>query len=278
MNDDLSLRLLRPADLPDLMRLKASANWNQVERDWERLMELEPEGCFGIWAGPTLAATATALTYGTDLAWIGMVLTLPEFRGRGLASRLMTRSIEFLESRGVIEVKLDATNLGIEIYRRFGFIDECPIERWERAPGPLETAPAPLVSSENPIPTALDQAAFGTDRNSILEHLRASSRLAATEDGYAMARAGSRAAYIGPCVARDAATARALIGTLLVSMAEAPVYWDLFPGHPAESLARSFGFAPARQLTRMTRVLQPGRARIQPDNNLVFAIAGFEFG
>lgn len=272
------IRLLGAVDMDQLMALKDAANWNQAPADWERLLRLAPGGCFGLFAGSRLAATATAIAYGQELAWIGMVLTLPEFRGRGYASRLMKRCLEHLEAAGIAEARLDATNLGIEIYRRLGFLDECPIERWERRPAPFDTAATPQHFDRRWLP-ALDRQAFGADRSALLAALEQTGSLAGCDSGYAMSRDGSRAAYLGPCAARDPATARALLAALLAPMAGRAVYWDLLPDNTgAVRIAREFGFEPARQLMRMRRELTPGRLGIRPDNNLVYAIAGLEVG
>src|SRR5258708_1295320 len=163
------VRLLRPLDIPQAMRLKDAAGWNQTEEDWARILELEPEGCFGIELEGRLAATITAICYGLELAWIGMVLTDPEFPGQGLASRLMRPTLEFPDGRGVPCVKLDATDMGIGLYRKFGFVDECPIERWVRAPGPV--APVALGSCE--FDAAMDRLAFGAGRSRLLLRLAA---------------------------------------------------------------------------------------------------------
>lgn len=276
--DQESIRLLRAADMEQLMELKDAANWNQVPADWERLLALAPGGCFGLFAGNRLAATATAIAYGRELAWIGMVLTLPEFRGRGYASRLMECCLEYLKAAGVAQVKLDATNLGIEIYRRFGFQDECPVERWERHPAPFEAGSA-RERFPRQWPPALDRQAFGADRSALLASLEQTGSLAGCDDGYAMSRDGSRAAYLGPCAARDPDTARALLAALLAPIAGGAVYWDLLPDNAgAAAIAREFGFEPARRLTRMHRLLLPGSAGVRPDNSLVYAIAGLEVG
>src|SRR6266850_7622987 len=138
------VRLLRASDIPQAMRLKDAAGWNQTEEDWRRILDLEPEGCFGIEREGRLVATTTAICYGRELAWIGMVLTDPEFRGQGLASQLMRRTLEFLNGRTIQCVKLDATGMGRGLYQKFGFVDECPVERWVRAPATL--TPVPLDS------------------------------------------------------------------------------------------------------------------------------------
>src|SRR2546422_4281388 len=116
-------RLLWPSDIPSAMKLKDSAGWNQTEEDWRRIMELEPEGCFGIEQEGRLVATTTAICYGRELAWIGMVLTDAAFRGQGLASRLMRRAPEFLERVEVKCDKMGATRMGGRADRKFGLLD-----------------------------------------------------------------------------------------------------------------------------------------------------------
>lgn len=270
-------RLLRRSDLAGVMRLKESAGWNQTEEDWERLLELEPEGCFGLEQDGALAATATALAYGRDLAWIGMVLTLPEHRGRGYARRMMECAMAFAERRGVAQVGLDATDMGLPLYQKFGFAPLAVVERWER-PGTAGTVPPAAVTAWAP-DAALDRAAFGTDRSRLLENLAREGAATVPGEGYAMGRAGSKAAYFGPCVARSAGAARQLLGWFLARHPGQAAYWDILAdNHEAVALAESYGYRRARKLTRMLRELRPVEEGTRPDPSLVFAIAGFECG
>src|SRR5256884_9577750 len=66
-------------------------------RSWLRVLELEPEGCFGIEHDGRLVAVITSTCYDCELAWIGMVITAPEFRGQGLASTLMRHTLHYLD-------------------------------------------------------------------------------------------------------------------------------------------------------------------------------------
>ena len=109
------VRLLRPADLAVAVGLSTIAGWNQTEDDWRMLMELAPHGCFGIDAHGELVATATLLSYGTQLAWIGMVLTKREYRGRGFARTLVTHALQSADLKGIRTVKLDATEYGFRL-------------------------------------------------------------------------------------------------------------------------------------------------------------------
>ena len=124
MNSALRLRLLKRADLAFADSVRALAGWNQTMEDWERFLSAEPDGCFlAEWNGAS-AGTATTTVYERELAWIGMVLVHPEFRRRGIGRALLERCIEYLRSRGVRCIKLDATPLGEKVYAGLGFKDE----------------------------------------------------------------------------------------------------------------------------------------------------------
>lgn len=269
------LRLLRPTDLADAMHLKESAGWNQTEDDWLRLMHVEPQGCFAVEVGNRVVATTTAICYGDDLAWIGMVLTLPEHRGRGYARQLMERALHDVEARGMAWIKLDATDLGAPLYRKLGFETECLIERWRRPPGPLQ------VTNVNEYQTdlQLDHEAFGADRSRLLTSLALLGAVAVPGAGFAMSRPGANAAYVGPCIARTAETAAELLRATVARRGAEPLYWDLLPGNAAAvDLARHLGFTVVRRLERMVRPGVPGRLPLQTNASQVFAIAGFEYG
>jgi GNAT superfamily N-acetyltransferase len=273
-------RLLRPDDIPALMRLKEAASWNQTVADWQRVMAVEPSGCFGIDCEGTLAACATAVRYGTDLGWIGMVLTLPEFRGRGLARQLVEQCIAHCEQSGVRWIKLDATDMGAPLYHKLGFEDECIVERRMRAvAGEIACAPSGVEAAWPAGSLALDRRAFGADRGHMLRALAAEGAVSIPDEGYAMARAGSKAAYFGPCVGRSAESARGFIEWFLAAHPNETLYWDVLEENAAAvALANELGFTPVRRLFRMGRRGVPEAAPLKGDSSLVFAIAGFEFG
>ena len=266
------IRLLGPSDIPAAIRLKEAAGWNQTTRDWDRLLGLEPEGCFCLQHDGDLAATATVVTYGRGLAWIGMVLTLPEFRGRGFARQLMAHAVAHAESLGVRSIGLDATEMGIRLYREFGFRDATMVERWERA------ADAGVVESADVSPwqcdPEFDRAAFGAGRAGLLANLAQEESASIPGLAYAMGRPGSKAAYFGPCVAKTADAAEDLLRWFLARHPRERIYQDILEGNrEAARLARQYGFRAGRRLTRMFR----GEVT-QGDDSVVFGIAGFEYG
>ena len=278
------IRAMTPQDIPGAMRLKEAAGWNQIPADWSRLLALEPAGCFTDEREGAPAGTATAVCYGTELAWIGMVLVAPEYRRQGIARGLTQRAVAWLRGRGIGCIKLDASDMGLPLYRRLGFVDEQPIERWARFPGKAAAAPAaPAAAGGKQLDAhgELDRLAFGADRSALLASLAAADGgcRCANDGGYLLGRPGSGGWFLGPCAASGEAAAGALVRAFLESRASETVFWDLLPANaPAARLARRFGFRPHRRLTRM--VLEDGEARpcgaARPD--YAYAAAGFEFG
>jgi len=271
------VRDLTAADIPAAMRIKEAAGWNQTVDDWSVLLRLAPETCFGVECEGALAATTTAVCYERRLAWIGMVLTDPAHRRRGLGRALMEHAIEALMARQTEWIKLDATEMGTPLYRQLGFEDEGLVERWRAvAPGGVAGTYAggwPAGCGD------LDRTVFGADRLRLLDALAPWGVAAVAGEGYAMARPGSEAAYFGPCVCGSAETARELLGWFLSRHAGEPVYWDLLPENgDAVRLAREFGFEPVRRLVRMVRRGVGGAVPLTHDALQAFAIAGFEYG
>lgn len=271
MNAKPLLRKLTPSDVPAAFALSTEAGWNQTEDDWRLLLELAPDGRLGIEVDGELASTATLVSYGRDLAWIGMVLTREPYRGRGFAKQLLMELIRLADESGIRSVKLDATDQGQPLYEKLGFRSEQPVERWHVPVPQLHAASPPPVELTSRLLDA-DRKAFGVDRTSLLHRLATGNRLLATDDSFLMTRPGRLCNYLGPCVADDPVTAKILIATAFNESGE--WYWDLVSANAsAVDLAREFGFSPKRRLLRMVR-----GADLRGDERMVYALAGFEFG
>ncbi len=280
---DMNLRVMTQADIPAGMRLKDIAGWNQTPADWERFLSSSPQGCFVMEAGGQVVGTAVTIAYEGRFAWIGMVLVDPEFRGRGIGTRLLEKTIEYLDASGIPGMKLDATPQGKPIYEKLGFVSEYEIERWMlKQPAGRESVPstAPLPEFDDVL--ALDREVFGADRSGLLRSLVGDApefALAVRQHnqvtGYAFGRKGSRADHLGPWMTRDESTARALLDEFLGQSSRETVFVDAMqPNLWAIALLREHGFEFSRPLTRMFR----GRNDYPGRPELLGAILGPEFG
>lgn len=269
------MRPLTEADLPRAAALSFLIGWNQVARDWALFLH-EGEGQALDDGQEALAATAAVIRYGGDLAWISMVLVRPDMRRRGHATALMRWAVDTLS--GTRCAALDATPAGREVYRRLGFRDLWGFARWSLpAPLPAGTGVRPVADTDWPALLALDAAAFGAPREALLRDFAARQPGAAfiAEDGsgFALTRDGARGPQIGPVVARDDATARALIAAARNALPGTPVL-DL-PDARSDLAAwlTAHGAAPQRPFTRMALGADT------PGNPSMFAaVAGPEFG
>jgi GNAT superfamily N-acetyltransferase len=219
-----------------------------------------------------VVATTTLICYGDQLAWLGMVLTHPEYRNRGFARRLVECSLGIAEAgKKIRSVKLDATDQGRPLYESLGFRIEQTIERWS---GPrLVSARFDPAAALGMPDFELDREAFGANRARLLELLATDALPFVNEDGFAMWRPGARKSYIGPVVARSPESAKCLIERCLCSCG-GHWYWDLFPANRyAVKIAEELNFAPERTLVRMVK-----GADLRRCESMIYAGGGFELG
>jgi GNAT superfamily N-acetyltransferase len=268
--------------LAGCLELSQSAHWNQNAADWRLMLDIG-RGWGVELADGTLAASTLVLPYG-GFAWVSMVLVLPSQRRRGHATRLLRIALEDLRARRLTPI-LDATPAGRAVYLQEGFHDTWGFRRFElrRAPAAPENAQGvrPLQEADWPALLELDARAFGASRVPLLRSL--ASRLPAAAlvaerdgalEGFLLGREGREACQLGPLVARDAGTARALLAAGLAAVPP-PLYLDIVDREPGlGAWLESLGFAFQRPFTRMVR----GAPAAPGEAGLVFCPAGPELG
>ena len=136
----LRIRGMTVADIPLGMRLKEQAGWNQVEGDWKRLLDLQPDGCFVAELDGIPAGTVTTCRFG-PVAWVAMMLVDKSFRSRGIGRALMIRALDDLDSAGVRSTRLDATLLGRPLYESLDFAAEATVARYLGVVSPADGPP-----------------------------------------------------------------------------------------------------------------------------------------
>lgn len=288
--EPVAVREMTPADVPTCLRLTAAAGWNQREEDWRFLLETSPGRFVVAVRRDRAVASGGAVCYGTRLAWVCMILVDAGERGRGIGTRVVEAVLARVTD--VSAVGLDATPLGLGVYARLGFVERSRLLRMEAA------APAPRnggtggVAKRTALPLApgamegvlaLDREAFGADRSTVLRWAAerapafwiADGGAPSGVGGYAFARRGARSFQVGPIVAHDVASARALLDAAVAASDGSPVVVDT-PADREDWLAalRAAGFREQRPLARMYRAgaRPPGRPELQ------LAIFGPEFG
>lgn len=264
MKTKISLRLLRPTDFPAADKLRQAVEWNQTLPDWRRMLALDPEGCFVAVDKDQVVGTATTTSFGTDLAWIGMVLVDPTRRNQGIGRLLLNQCLDYLQTKGVRCIKLDATPAGQILYEKLGFQVEWPLARWMKMEAarsditlPTRSAISATADDWNEI-LELDRRAFAIDRSILLQRLREDStqsvvyrRADRKLEGFGFLRDGVNADYIGPVVAQTEQAGTAITCHLLRA-SNRPIYWDIpSPCTAAASWAAQLGFTHERPFLRM---------------------------
>jgi GNAT superfamily N-acetyltransferase len=270
------IRLMTQSDVPAGMELKQAAGWNQTEADWRLLLAVAPRACWVEELDGRVVGSATAVCYGDELAWIGMVLVLPEYRRRGVGRRLLEHAIGSCDAVGIRRLALDATEMGRPLYRSLGFVDQEPIERWGGVAAEVSEA-APTEEALTPACLELDRQGFGVDRRDLVQRLAGlpGAEVVADGDSFAITRPGANARYLGPLVARDLAAAQRVGRAAAARHRGERLFFDILPERPGFSeLAESLGLQPMRRLTRMSRPA----AIPDAGTGLFCSAAGFELG
>ncbi len=270
--DAFNIVQLSEKDMDQACLLSTQAGWNQTEQDWDLFFR---HGIvFGAFATPEqLAASAAIIPYGDDIAWISMVLTKAEWRGRGYGTGLLKHCLQWTEAQNRAAF-LDATPAGEPIYRALGFVPSLKITRWQGSGKGLPSQTLAQSSSSN----AIDQAncTFGADRSFVLENFnkRYPAVTSANASTTCFVRDGRLAWQIGPVIGRDETEASKSIEALIEQLSGA-VFIDLLDD--CVSIAQrleQFGFTKQRPFLRM----QKGSHQPQQTQYQTLAIAGPEFG
>lgn len=272
---------LTVADLPDAEALVAEAGWNQVAADWRMFLDF---GTAYAVRDRRVIATAAWIPYGA-CAWISMVLVAGTHRRRGLATRLLHRSIADVTAAGLVPA-LDATPAGRTVYAPLGFREAWGFtrlmsERRTIARPAASVAVEPITDAVWPALRSYDGAVFGNDRARVLARLRGRlppAGLVARRDGdivgTLLGRNGRAASHLGPLIAEDDEAARALLMRALERI-DGTIYIDVAD---AKAGVRSFleaaGFTVQRPFTRMLL----GRDESFDDVARTYAVIGPEFG
>lgn len=123
--DSLPIDRVRPADIPDVVRLSARIGWDYSEEEMEVVLR---SGRFFAHRTPEgkVVSTAALFPYST-LASLGVVMVDPDYRRRGLATRLVSACIEEVPDRPFLLV---ATEKGSPCTKNWASKRSAPWTSW----------------------------------------------------------------------------------------------------------------------------------------------------
>ncbi|MGA5450173.1 GNAT family N-acetyltransferase [Streptomyces umbrinus] len=271
------IRRLTPRDLTACADLSENRGWPREEHKWGLLLTAGTG--YGIGDPDGGLVTACVVTsYGPQdrptLAAIGMVLVAERHARQGVGRRLMRHVVAEL---GTTPVTLHATPYGRPLYEELGFKTTGRVEmvRGHFVPGGPEPEVATRAATAEDLTAILrlDEEVFGTDRTHMITRLPAfADQLRVAEEngriiGYAAAWPNLDNHVVGPLIARDTETAKALMASLAAHV-DGPLRTDIDVRHE-ELLAwvKARGLAP----TSFNAVMTYGIAELPGDWTRRFA-------
>ncbi|MFI0238471.1 GNAT family N-acetyltransferase [Streptomyces sp. NPDC016845] len=237
---DLPIRRLTRRDVRACADLSEDRGWPREEHKWGLLLTAGTG--YGIDAPDGGLLTACVVTeYGPrerpELAAVGMVLVAERYARRGVGRHLMRHVVE---QAGTTPLTLHATPYGRPLYEELGFK---VTGRAEMVRGRFVSGgPAPTVATRAATAAdlsailRLDAEVFGPDRTHFLARLPAfADQLRVAEEGgrligYAAAWPNMDTHVVGPLIAHDTETAKALVAAL-ASGTDRPLRTDVDVRH-----------------------------------------------
>ncbi|MGW7523521.1 GNAT family N-acetyltransferase [Streptomyces sp. NPDC054783] len=236
----LPIRRLTLRDLTDCADLSEDRGWPREEHKWGFLLTAgkgfgidDPQG--------GLVAACVVTEYGPwgrpDLGAIGMVLVAARQARQGVGRRLMRHVVSTM---GTTPLTLHATPNGRPLYEELGFkvTGRAEMLRGRFTPGGPESRVFTRAATAEDLPAILrlDEEVFGADRTPLITRLPAfADQLRVAEEdgriiGYTAAWPNMDTHVVGPLVARDTETAKALI-TSLAAHTDRPLRTDIDVRH-----------------------------------------------
>ncbi|MFJ2783549.1 MULTISPECIES: GNAT family N-acetyltransferase [unclassified Streptomyces] len=233
----LPVRRLTSNDLLACADLSENRGWPREEHKWGLLLTAGTGYGIDDPDGSGLAACSVVTSYGPGLSAIGMMLVAERYARQGVGRRLMRH---VLTEIGDTPATLYATANGQPLYEQLGFAE---ISRSEMVRGRFtfaEPAPAvtvrPATADDLPAILRLDHEIFGLDRTHIITRLPAfADHLRVAEGnggltGFAAIWPNMDTHVVGPLIAEDPDTAKALIASLAAAT-DRPLRTDIDVRH-----------------------------------------------
>lgn len=284
MNPPTYRLLIRP-ELDTVLSWAAAEGWNPGLSDADAFWAADPEGYWGMFLDDELIGSASTVSYGGKLGFVGLFIVKPELRGQGLGGAFWQFFIQRLEERLApgAPMALDGVFARQPYYARSGFVFS---HRNLRMAG---TGVASLTRERHVVELsrlreeeihAFDTVHFGVPRPAFLErwqHPSGGLALGWLEDrvrGYGIIRPCQEGYKIGPLFAETPRIAESLFIALSSHAAGQPIFLDVPENNPdALALAKRYDLREVFGCARMLR----GPALELPWRQ-IYGVTTFELG
>ena len=283
-----SIRPFEEEDTDFAYKLDLIEQWNDTRNDIKRMFSYEPNGCFIAEIKGKLVGHVFSISYGR-LGWIGLLIVKAEYRRRGIGTLLTKRAIDYLLSREVKTIKLEAVSTMARLYRKLGFVDEYDSLRFIGVSGKITSSLShrvdPLKKEEMTELAKFDAEYFGANRIKVLSGLYQNSPQLcfvsyanAKIVGYIMCRKTETGYRIGPwvCNSKNPQVARELLMKCIETIGQNV---KLYVGVPAvnKAVVENLHDLNFKQYSKSIRMYFGEKLETERSNG-IFAIGGPEKG
>ncbi len=256
----MMLRTMTRADLDRALDWAAEEGWNPGLEDLDVFYDTDPEGFFCAELGGNMAAAISVVNHTDSLAFLGLYLCAPAYRGQGIAHALWLHALKHAGER---TVGLDGVPAQQENYRKSGFVLAGQTKRYA---GALRNGHGKGVTSasaaDHPLLIEMERRACGYAKPAFCaawlepEQTRYTlvHRSNGTADGFLTLRRCRDGWKIGPLCAPDLDVARALLEAAAQHSGDEQVMIDLPSGSAAlAEHCLDMGLEPMFHTARMYR-------------------------
>jgi predicted N-acetyltransferase YhbS len=263
--EGILLRPLTDSDLEAAEALTRGAQWPHRVEDWR----------FGLAHGDGVAAVRNTEVVGTAMRWLwgerhatlGMVIVSPPEQGLRIGQHLVQAVMQGLERHSIL---LHATAEGRTLYERAGFRPGGEVWQHQGVALPAQLVALPHgtrlrpMGRNDPQPLALlDAHAAGMPRDAMIRQLLQGEVVVLARNGEALGfsvlRRFGRGYAIGPVVAPDLDSAKALIGYWCSHCAGRLLRIDVDAASGLSDWLKSAGLARVGTVAAMVRGASPQR-------------------
>lgn len=252
-NDELCFLPFDASHLAGALRLSQEAGWPHRAEDWALTLSVS-QGVVAL-AGGEVVGTALCSVFG-DVAAMNMIIVDARMRGRGIGRSLMTH---ILALGGARELRLVGTADGLPLYEKLGFVTTGQIVQHQGIVQGVAPVPEVVAGGAYDLDrlAEMDLAASGMTRRPLISSIATAGDVLMAEQGFGVLRTFGRGRVLGPVIAADIATARALIAAAAHRCQGQFLRLDMPKEHELSAYVETFGLQKAGGGTVMHMAQHP---------------------